>query len=135
MRHQPTGLEYNAVSHFKDSERLEYFLTRCFETDEVWLLADRSGLMVRDLNHEQTLPVWPYRKFAADAALHQFNDHAPTSVALDYFLDSTLNGVETQKLLIEIMPHGDQSGCLITPDRLRSILMGMIDAGEYRLDG
>lgn len=134
MRQSPYEHEYQAAHTMRDNELLEYFLTRVFETDEVWFLSDRAGLMQRPIAEKTTIPVWPYRRFASEAALDYWQDYAPTSVSMEFFLEQTLPTLESAELQIEIMPRGHQAGCLISVKQLTSILQGLIDAGEYRLD-
>lgn len=134
MRQTPYEHEYQSAPTLKDQERLEYFLTRTFETDEVWLLRDTRGLLQRTLDAQPTLPVWPYRRFASDAALDYWQDCVPTSVSLEYFLEHTLQMLAQPDLTIEIMPRGEAAGCLIPASQLTAIVQGMMDAGEYRLD-
>lgn len=135
MRHTPTESEYVAAPTMSDGERLEYFLTRAFETDEVWFLKRAQSPFERRVGDADVWPVWPYRRFATEAALDLWQDCVPFSVSLEHFLYSLLDERIERGALIEIMPRGEAAGCLITAGRLRSILEGMIDAGEYRLDG
>lgn len=64
MRYQPHRDEIAAVPDMSDEERLEYFLYRVFETDEVWCLKDAGQPVIRDVAGRDTLPVWPYKIFA-----------------------------------------------------------------------
>lgn len=135
MRHTPYESEYAAVKTMDDAALLEYFLTRSFETDEVWFLNDRAGLQRREIEGQTTCPVWPYKGFASDAALEHWQSFSPTSISLDFFLYQRLQELMNQPVMVEIMPRDTGAGCLIAPGRLLSILQGMIDAGEYRLEG
>lgn len=135
MRQTPTESEYAAVPRMSDGERLDYFLTRTFETDEVWFLKTPVGSFERAVGTTLYLPVWPYRRFASEAALEQWQGCVPSSVSLDHFLYVMLAEQVSPGGFIEIMPRGEAAGCVITPTRLRSILEGMIDVGEYHLDG
>lgn len=133
MRQSPTEGEYAAAPAMSDTQRLEYFLTRAFETDEVWFLRGPAPFE-RALAAGRALPVWPYRRFASEAALEHWQDCVPASVSLEHFLDHLLGQLPAETL-VEIMPRGEAVGCLVAPGRLRAILEGMMDAGEYRLDG
>lgn len=139
MRHAPYESEYLAVPTMRDGELLDYFLMRCFETDEVWFLKEMSQPFERDLadvdDSQTTFPVWPYQRFASEAASDQWPACIPSAIALDHFLYRTLDELIERDVTVEIMPRGNDTGCLIAPQRLLSILEGMIDVGEYRLDG
>jgi len=39
-----------------------------------------------------------------------------------------------QDTLLEIMPRKSATGCLVSPQRLFSILEGMMESSEYTLD-
>ena len=135
MRHSPYENEYLAAQTMSEQQRLEYFLMRVFETDEVWFLRNRHGWLWHESDGQSACPLWPYKRFAGDAALDYWQDYSPSSIALDFFLEHQLVELIEHKVLIDIMPRGSAAGCLIAPQRLQSIFHGMIDAGEYRLDG
>jgi hypothetical protein len=50
-------------------------------------------------------------------------------------MNDTLQWLIDDDIGIEIMPRLSGQGCLMSPHRLLSIIEGMLDAGEYRLDG
>jgi hypothetical protein len=136
MRHEPYESELRAVPLMSDGELLDYFLLRIFETDEVWGLNDSASWLLREHQANLYLPLWPYRRFAADAALDFLHDGSPASVALEHFIDQTLRPLIDGNTMLEIMPRDSAKlGCVISPHRLLDILIGLIDASEYRLDG
>jgi hypothetical protein len=134
MRHSPYESEYQAIKTMSDNQLLDYFMSRLFESDEVWFLHNKAGLYLRTLGDLKTCVVWPYKLFATEAALEHWQECFPSSSSLEYFMDHILDNLITQKILVDVMPRGSAAGCLIAPDRLRAILQGLIDAGEYRLD-
>lgn len=135
MRFSPYESEFHAIATMVDTQLLEYFMTRVFETDEVWYLVARSLPKQRLLDDRPCLMVWPYKKLATDAALDYWQDSSPASCSLEYFFAKLLEPLSTTQALVEVMPRGEAPGCLIAPNRLQAILQGMLDAGEYRLDG
>lgn len=136
MRHEPYDSELRAVPTMSDGELLDYFLLRSFETDEVWGLQDATGWLLREHAGKLYLPLWPYRRFAADAALDFLHDGSPSSTALEHFIDETLRQLIDSDIMMEIMPRNtDKLGCIIAPHRLLDIFIGLFDAAEYRLDG
>lgn len=136
MRYAPYSEEYASFSQLNESQQLEYFLTRIFETEEVWGLDDGTEWVFREqANGGQTLPLWPYEKFAQDAATGPWQDKQPQAESMEDFIYHTLEMLIEEDVMVEIMPNPQQPGGLISPHQLLSILTGMIDAGEYRLDG
>ena len=134
MRHSPYESEYQAVQTMSDTQRLEYFMSRVFEAEEVWFLNTQAGAHYRTLDEEKTFVVWPYKRFATEAALDVWQDSFPASCSLEYFMEQTLEELTQGNFIVEVMPRGSDAGCLINPKRLGAILQGMIYAGEYRLD-
>ena len=136
MRYTPYEHEYQSSDSFSDTQQLEYFLTRVFETEEVWGLDDGCEWIFRtSASGENSLVVWPYKKFAEEAAVDAWSAYHVEAESLESFMEITLEMLMTEDVMVEIMAKPDKPGCLISPHQLKSILTGMIDAGEYRLDG
>ncbi|MFT3931155.1 MAG: DUF2750 domain-containing protein [Spongiibacteraceae bacterium] len=136
MRHEPYESELRAVPTMSDGELLDYFILRIFETDEVWGLNEGAGWLVREHEGKMYLPLFPYRRFARDAALDFLNDGSPISVALEHFIDHSLHELIETDTMLEILPRDTAKlGCVISPHRLFDILIGLFDSAEYRLDG
>lgn len=134
MRYAPDAHEIQTVETLSDAERMEYFLIRIAETEEVWSLQERQNMFRHEVNGQWVVPFWPYRHFARTAALEQWQDGAPQGMSLEHFIHPTLQQLIDADLLVEIMPTADRPGCLITPHRLLDILVSMQHAREYRLD-
>lgn len=136
MRYAPYQNEYLGSVEFNDQQQLEYFLTRVFETEEVWGLDDGTEWVFKTLaDGSQVMPVWPYNKFATEALNTSDMQIQPQAESLEDFLYHTLEMLIEEDVSVEVMPSATKAGCIITPHQLLSILTGMIDAGEYRMDG
>jgi hypothetical protein len=134
MRYQPYEDEYAAVPGMTDEEILEYFLYRIFETDEVWGLKQGQRWLTREIDGQETLLVWPYKRYADEAAVADWQGLSPVADSLDYFIYQVLNKVASQGLMIEIMPRNFAAGCLIKPQRLFGFLDNMKDSRDFVLD-
>ncbi len=134
MRYAPYESEYLAVPSMSDGELLDYFLFRTIETEEVWGLHEQADWLLREHQGQITLPIWPYKRFALEAALEHWHDGTPGAISLEHFVFKTLQQLIEAEVMVEIMPRGTELGCLITPHRLLDILTGILDAGECRLD-
>ena len=132
MRYVPYDNEYESVKQMTEAQLLEYFLTRVFEAEEVWGLHDGCDWLIDE--DKQTMPIWPYLKFAETSGLTG-NDFNTTAESLEDFVYQTLGQLMDDNIELDIMPSAERAGCLISPHQLYSILTGMIDAGEYTLDG
>mgnify|MGYP002398737406 CR=1 FL=1 len=134
MRFEPYEAEYAAVPAMTDTERLDYFLLRVFETEEIWGLKTGTQWWSHRVADDECLPLWPYRRYALEAALDEWYDGRPDSISMEYFLYQTLPSLD-DGIVLEIMPSAGRPGCRIRPAQLLSILEGMLEAGEYRLEG
>lgn len=134
MRYEPYEDEYAAVPTMTDEELLEYFLFRILETDEVWCLKEGPHWVTREIGGQETLPVWPFKRFATEAAVAEWQDLKPAADAIDSFIYQTLSKRAMQGAMIEIMPRKAGVGCLVSPQRLITILEGTMHSAEYTLE-
>jgi hypothetical protein len=134
MRYQPHEEEYAAIAHMTDEDLLEYFLYRIMETDEVWGLKLNSQRLTRTINGLETRPVWPYRRYAEEAAAREWQNHTSIADSLEHFIYETLNRLAVQDICIEIMPRPSAAGCLISAQRLFSYLEAMKESRDFVLD-
>ena len=135
MRFAPYAAEAAAMASLSDGERLEYFVTRAVETEEVWGLGADAGWVLREEAETTALPVWPYRSLAADCATGDWDDQVPGAVSLERFVDGILRMLIEQEIQVEIMPNPDAAGFLVHPHRLLELFDGLAEAGEYTLEG
>lgn len=131
MRYEPHQDEYAAVPTMTDEELLEYFLYRVFESDEVWSLKQGACPMTRQLGNVETMPVWPYQRYAEDAAVGEWRELRAAADSVDYFTYQTLEKAARQAIAIEIMPRHAGAGCLISAQRLFGMLENMMEARDY----
>lgn len=134
MRYEPYEDEYAAVPTMTDEELLEYFLYRILETDEVWGLKEGPRWITRSVEGRETLPVWPFKRFADEAAVGEWQNLKPSADSLEFFSYQTLNKPAMRGVMIEIMPRNQGLGCLISPQRLLGILEGTMHSAEYTLE-
>jgi len=131
MGYEPHQDESAQLPSMSDAELLEYFLYRVFETDEIWSIRTGGQPVSRALDDRKTLPVWPYKRYAEEAAVGDWEGLPAIADSVDYFTYQTLDKAARQGLSIEIMPRREQVGCLITPQRLFSMLENMMEARDY----
>ncbi|MGR9044471.1 MAG: DUF2750 domain-containing protein [Gammaproteobacteria bacterium] len=134
MRYEPYEDEYAAVPTMTNEELLEYFLYSILETDEVWGLKEGPQWITREVEVRETLPVWPFKRFAEEAAVGEWQNLVPVPDSLEFFIYQTLNKMAGQGIAIEIMPRRSGAGCLISPQRLFTMLEDTMHSGEYNLE-
>lgn len=131
MRYEPHASEYAAVPNMSDDELLEYFLYRIFETDEVWGLKSGPHWITRHTEELETQPVWPYQRYADEAATGGWAGLPAAADSVEFFAYQTLTRLARQEVTIEIMPRPGGLGCLIAPQRLFSMLENMMEARDF----
>lgn len=131
MRYEPHKEEIAMVPAMSDAELLEYFTYRIFETDEVWTLREGARSITRKVGEQETLPVWPYKRYAEDAAVGEWTSLGAVADSVDFFTYQTLDKVARQGMVVEIMPRQSEPGCLITPRRLFGMLENIMEARDY----
>lgn len=134
MRYEPYEDEYAAVPTMSDEELFEYFLFRILETDEVWGLKQGPHWLTREIDGRVTLPIWPFKRFADEAAPQLSPGLKAVADSIDYFMDQTLPKMAKQGISIEVMPRKAGAGCLVTPGRMATILEGTRYSAEYTLE-
>lgn len=134
MRYSPYEEEYAAVPTMGAGELLDYFLLRVFETEEVWGLENAGNWLTTEMDGQAVVPLWPYKRYADEAAV-LWPNHTSSTESLEHFLYDTLEKFIAQQVMICILPTATTAGCHISPAKLQSILVGMMDAGEYVLEG
>lgn len=135
MRYSPYESEIRDVATMAEPELLEYFLLRAFEAEEVWTLLDGDQWQLMETADGLRLPVWPYEYFAIEAAKSRWPGTETCAESLEYFLYESLQELADRDIMLDIMLRPNDAGCLVSPQRLSSILLGMMDAGEYVLEG
>lgn len=136
MRYEPYEDEYASVPSMTDAQLLEYFLLRIYETEEVWGLKEGGAYwMTYERDGRDTLPVFAYKRYADEAAVADWELLIPVADSLEFFMERTLPRLLEQDICLEIMPQQPGKGSIVTPRQLLSILEGMVDAGEYTIEG
>ena len=134
MRYAPYTSDSQAIAAMNEGQLLEYFLTRVFETEEVWGLDDGCEWVTRVRGGQSVMPLWPYQQLAESALDPLDTAVTPAAESLEDFMYQTLPALMEDDICLEIMPGTTQPGCVIAPHRLYDIFTGMFDAGEYKLD-
>ncbi|MDX1696463.1 MAG: DUF2750 domain-containing protein, partial [Ketobacteraceae bacterium] len=104
----------------------------------VWGIVDEFGWVISETGDSASARFWPYRNLALESVSTERKSpqHVDVdAVSLEVFMDKLLREMMDEDVMLDVMPGITGSGCSISPHRLHDILTGMIDAGEYRMDG
>lgn len=133
MRYEPTQQELQDIVTMPAPQRLQYFLTRVMEAEEVWGLADSQGWVMREDGDKTILSIWPYRQ-CADACIAE-PDLQSHATSLDHFVESILHTLIAERIHLDILPSRDASGALLSAVELQSMFKSLMESGEYFLEG
>lgn len=135
MRYKPSDNELAEIETQTAEYRFHYFLSRAIESEEIWGLGDAAGWLIKEVDGQTIIPVWPYETLADGCAQQGGGNQATIAVSLEQFLYSLLPLMNQQNIQIEILPTAGLPGKLMEAKALAAILEGMMESGEYYMEG
>lgn len=133
MRYAPTAQELQEIGTMPAPLRLQYFLTRVIEAEEVWGLADPQGWVLREEGDRTILSIWPYRE-CAEACISEPDLHTHAT-SLDHFVERILYTLIEDGIQLDVLPSRDSAGALLSAVELQSMFKSLMESGEYFLEG
>lgn len=131
----PTIAESTLLENANAEERLEYFLTRSMECEEVWGLHNESGWVLKEDGDNTILAIWNYDVLAEACAQGKWSGYRPDAISLEHFVYHTLPQLDQQEILVEILPSPQKTGLLIEAGALFEIFERKLDTVEYFIEG
>ena len=135
MKYHPSSKELLELGTCSANERMHYFLTRTTESEEIWGLGNSSGWIMKDENMQAILPVWPYEVLARDCAVNEWQYHVAEAVSLEQFVYKVLPKMIAQDIKVELLPTSTQAGIVLDAAELATLFEGMMESGEYYMEG
>lgn len=135
MKYHLSAQDLLEVESYDANARLHYFLSRAIESEEVWGLNNRFGWVMKEADGQSILPVWPYEILATQCAANEWQDYTAGAVSLEHFVYKLLPVMIEQDIKVEILPTQTQSGNLLKAKELAAIFEGMLETGEYYMEG
>ena len=135
MRYLVSASELQQVESYGPEERLQYFLSRTIEAEEIWGLSNASGWVIKDDGEDSVLPIWPYQQMAASCAIYEWKNYSAGSVSLEHFVYKLLPIMIEQDIQVEILPTIDKPGKRMRASELASIFDSLLESGEYYMEG
>lgn len=135
MKYQPSETELQELELYDPKEQLHFFLSRVIESEELWGLGNASGWVMKEINEQSILPVWPYEIFAENCAAMEWQDYTATAVSLEHFVYKLLPIMNKQNIKVEVFPSKSHPGSLVKATELASLFEGMMESGEYYMEG
>ena len=135
MHHAPTAGETRFLADASAEEKLDYFLARAMECEEVWGLNNVSGWIMRDHGENTYLPVWNYAVMADACAIDDLSDYAADSTSLEHFVYGILPQLQEMDVNVELLATPERQGILVKSRALFEIFERKLDAAAYAPEG
>lgn len=135
MHHAPTAAEAKYLVDARSEEKLDYFLSRAMECEEIWGLNNASGWIMRDYGETTCLPVWNYAVMADACAIDELSDYAADSTSLEHFVYGILPQLRDMEVKVELLATPEQKGIQLTAEVLFEILERKLESAEYYPEG
>ena len=95
----------NTILAMDAAERLDYFVRKCADFEEVWGLRNEEGWCGMGTDDgKESIPFWPEEGFAALLADDEWSDCAPASITLEEFVENWLPEMQEDGVLAAVFP-------------------------------
>ncbi|MCD5995955.1 DUF2750 domain-containing protein [Pseudomonas sp. CDFA 602] len=105
-----------------DLERLEYFIRKVADFEELWGAYEEGWLLLGDNSDKKFLPVWPEEDFAKNYIDENKAIALPKRIELGHFFEKWLPGMENDGTDILVFPIKGSQGVVLPPSVLNEKL-------------
>jgi hypothetical protein len=117
MAYRLSQKEMEAVSRLNAEARLEHFIKRVADWEEVWSLRNSGGWVLSETSSgHEAAPFWPHASYAKDCAQNEWAGCEPQSIELRAFIEKWLPGLTKDKKLLAIFPTPSSIGAIASPE-------------------
>jgi len=135
MKYKPSNSEIYQIRVSNSEDRLHYFLSRVIEAEEVWGMGDSNNWLLNEIDGRLLLPVWPYESLANECIHPDAETDGLDAMSLEQFIYRILPSMAQQNIAVEVLPSKTQAGKIVTAQELLNLLEGLMESGEYYLEG
>ncbi len=135
MRTTPTASELAMFGELSLEELYHYAITRIAECEDVWGIGGDEGFTILEKEDKSYITIWPYHQLAEAYCVGEHEGLQPVSISLELFAYNMLNQCQDQGIAIEVFARPGQPGRWIFANELFGILEGMMESGEYYMEG
>lgn len=97
--------EFKALNKCTPDVRYRYTLKRIADTEAIWLIWNEDNdFVIQAYDEECLLPMWSSREYAQAFCVGDFKDSICKAVTLDFFVDSIIDVISENNLLIDVFP-------------------------------
>lgn len=126
--------ELQHLRELDEAGRLQYFLTRTLEAEEIWAVADTQGWLLQEDAERSFLQIWPYAQLA-QSFVEAGSDCFADAISLDDFVQRLLGQIAAQQIELELLALPGLDGIAISAEQLFELYESLLDAGDYYLEG
>ncbi len=111
------------VLALNSEERYLHFLNKVADWEQLWVLCKKDdNIFTRSTDEIEYLPVWPHPAYANESKNIMDSELEPREIKLDEFMESWLQGLESDGLKVGVFPDLDGKVWIMEPkDLLRAL--------------
>ena len=123
---KPTENEVIVIKSLPAEERMNYFISRVIDNDEIWSLSDSNGWKKNNISGSQVIQLWPHEEYVEEPNENEKKEMTSLLLFTDQYLPRLINS----NIDLEIFPTKDSKGIFITATQFKKILEEEIQANE-----
>ncbi len=129
MPYQISDKEFEAVSALTPESRLEHFIKRVADWEEVWSLKNSGGWVLKGTSDgKEVAPFWPHPQYAKACAIEGWVDCVPVEIELAAFLQRWIPGLSKDGRLVSVFATPYSSGVVVEAEILKKAIEEEIEA-------
>ncbi|MBE0534822.1 MAG: DUF2750 domain-containing protein [Phycisphaerae bacterium] len=118
MSYDVNDAEYANVVRLAPPKRYEYL--KCCDWEEVWSVKDsQNWRLMGDAEQHECIPVWPARRYAAEACVGDWEDCIPEAISVQDFVNKWIPGLIADHRSVAVFPMGELKGIVRKPEDIR----------------
>lgn len=110
--------EILAVSALTAERRVEHFIKRTVDHQEVWGIRKGDWALSANSSGVTVFQVWPFDDYAQLCCVGEWADCVPASMELDFFIDTFVPNLCEQGIAVGVFYTPTDNGILMPPNEL-----------------
>jgi hypothetical protein len=125
----PHSQKIENISALSPQKRLNYFVAKVSDFEEVWGLFDDGWAQAISSTSEKIFPVWPESDFAKLSATGSWEKFHPKRIELSLFLEKWIPGLEKDGLKVAVFPAPGSEGVILEGKKVADLISN--ELGQY----
>ena len=128
MTYKLNDKQFASIQKLADHERLDYFLKKVADWEEIWSLSSAEGWVeLSSPDGDECLPIWPHPDFAAAWAVEDWADCQPKAIKLEVWLERWTAGLQRDNTVLAVFPVDEEEGIVMTPSEFEEALLAELE--------